>query len=118
MGKLRRVKNGGKCADIFQSNLEVPWTPEQAANYQKFNTYVNDNVLEPLQAINFTIEGNSGKYPDQWRLYYEFASLNFVTNICETGFNAGHSTFMWLNVNPDVHVYSFDIGIHRYIYFN
>ena len=30
------------------------------------------------------------------------------------GFNAGHSTFMWLNANPDVHVYSFDIGEHKY----
>ena len=30
------------------------------------------------------------------------------------GFNAGHSTFMWLNAKPKVHVYSFDIGKHRY----
>ena len=30
------------------------------------------------------------------------------------GFNAGHSTFMWLNANPNVHVYSFDIGEHKY----
>ena len=29
--------------------------------------------------------------------------------MCEVGFNAGHSTALWLHANPLVHVHSFDI---------
>ncbi len=31
-----------------------------------------------------------------------------------SGFNAGHSAFMWLNSNPHLHLYSFDLGEHSY----
>ncbi|KAK2145072.1 hypothetical protein LSH36_704g00025 [Paralvinella palmiformis] len=41
--------------------------------------------------------------------------INIPTDtICETGFNAGRSTFGWLTINPDAHVYAFDIGQHPY----
>ena len=30
--------------------------------------------------------------------------------MCETGFNAGHSTLIWLLANPNAKVYSFDIN--------
>ncbi len=112
--KLRRHKSGVTCADVFGGNLSVPWTPEQAKRAKLFDAKVTEQVILPLLQQNFTIEGNSGTYPDQWRLYFELANLDFVKVICETGFNAGHSAFMWLNVNPDVRVYSFDIGIHHY----
>ena len=32
--------------------------------------------------------------------------------MCETGFNAGHSTLIWLLANPSVKVYSFDLNRH------
>ena len=32
--------------------------------------------------------------------------------MCETGFNAGHSTLIWLLANPNVKVYSFDLNRH------
>ncbi len=30
------------------------------------------------------------------------------------GFNAGHNTFMWFAADPHLHVYSFDLGEHKY----
>ena len=39
-------------------------------------------------------------------------SLSFVKTVCETGFNAGHSTLIWLLANPNVKVYSFDLNRH------
>eukprot|EP00434_Breviolum_minutum_P007551 symbB.v1.2.006665.t1/scaffold372.1/size218212/17 len=37
-----------------------------------------------------------------------------VKNICEVGFNAGHSTAIYLNANPEAKVFSFDIGQFPY----
>ncbi len=34
--------------------------------------------------------------------------------ISTSGFNAGHSAFLWLNSKPDVRVFSFDLGQHSY----
>ena len=39
-------------------------------------------------------------------------SLSFIKTVCETGFNAGHSTLIWLLANPNAKVYSFDLGGH------
>ena len=39
-------------------------------------------------------------------------SMSWVKTVCETGFNAGHSTLIWLLANPQAHVYSFDINLH------
>lgn len=33
-----------------------------------------------------------------------------MRTVCETGFNVGYSTHLWLAANPNIHVYSFDIG--------
>ena len=35
--------------------------------------------------------------------------------VCETGFNVGHSSLLWLAANPDINVVSFDIGVHDYV---
>ena len=60
------------------------------------------------------VEGNTGKYPEQTLTYRRMVRMPFVRTVCETGFNAGHSTFTWLSENPHVRVYSFDIGTHKY----
>ena len=39
-----------------------------------------------------------------------FCRLSFVKTVCETGFNAGHSSLLWLLANPNVKVYSFDLN--------
>ena len=38
--------------------------------------------------------------------------MSFVKTVCETGFNAGHSTLIWLLANPNAKVYSFDLNKH------
>ena len=38
-----------------------------------------------------------------------------VREVMEIGFNAGHSSYLFLSVRPDVHVVSFDIGDHEYV---
>jgi len=39
-----------------------------------------------------------------------------VKHICETGFNAGHSSFNWLTSNDKATVQSFDLGVHKYAF--
>ena len=60
------------------------------------------------------IEGNSGKYWYQSRLYHWLAGQPWVNTVCETGFNAGHSTLQWLTGSDNTKVYSFDIDSHYY----
>ena len=57
---------------------------------------------------------NSGSVKSQSRLYYWLAGRKWVNTICETGFNAGHSTLQWLAGSNHTKVYSFDIGIYNY----
>ena len=60
------------------------------------------------------IEGNSGLYTYQSRLYHWLAGRPWVNTVCETGFNAGHSTLQWLTGSDYAKVYSFDIVSHYY----
>ena len=38
------------------------------------------------------------------------ARKDHVRTVCETGFNGGHSTYMWLTSHPSSKVMSFDLG--------
>ena len=99
------------CADIFDGRLGLHWTPKQLEYTKLFNSRVRDIVMKYNSGL---IEGNSGHHRDMLKLYSEIARLDFIRTVCETGFNAGHSTFMWLNTNPELIVYSFDIDMHNY----
>jgi predicted O-methyltransferase YrrM len=54
------------------------------------------------------VEGHIMEDDKQAKKYAEYAKRTNVQNICETGFNAGHSALLFLLANPDAHVYSFD----------
>jgi Methyltransferase domain len=43
------------------------------------------------------------------------ATTPSVKTILEVGFNAGHSSYVFLNARPDIRVLSFDLGEHRYV---
>ena len=60
------------------------------------------------------VGGSSGGAKHQSRLYHWLAGRPWVNTICETGFNAGHSTLQWLTGSDHTKVYSFDIASHYY----
>lgn len=59
------------------------------------------------------IEGHTNMVPDAMKVINELAANPDVRNICEIGFNGGHSTLRWL-LRSQAHVYSFDLGVHLY----
>jgi hypothetical protein len=53
--------------------------------------------------------GNIAWHPSQLYYYARFASLDWISNICEIGYGAGHSTVLYLSINTKAHIYSFDL---------
>lgn len=60
-------------------------------------------------------EGNCRNINNQLIILQLLASNSNIKNILEIGFNAGHSSDLFLNINPDCTVTSFDIGLHSYV---
>ncbi len=109
---MLQAQTSNSCPDLFNGNLALDLTEKQARQLELFNQQIEDVIYRHNSGR--VIEGHSGNHHDMQRLYFEIARLDFIKTVCETGFNAGHSTFMWLNANPDLVVYSFDIDMHNY----
>lgn len=98
--------------------------------YDKKVTSQSNIIISELERIikacNEKLEGNT---------FYEHETENFVVstafakkrlnlfhlsstarNILEIGFNAGHSTLLYLLSNPSSQIYLFDLGEHSYSY--
>jgi len=60
------------------------------------------------------VEGHSGSVIKQTMALHYLAARPSIRNVCETGFNLGHSSFNFLTANSKVIVHSFDIGTHNY----
>ncbi len=72
------------------------------------------SLTEYLKQKGYTeFEGNSGQIPGQTHLLH-LLSLE-AKNILEIGFNAGHSSEIFLKANPESKVVSFDIEQHDYV---
>jgi hypothetical protein len=69
-----------------------------------------NEVLKPFVLV----EGFVAQEPEEVKEYVLLARDLYVKTICETGFNAGHSTLLWLLANPNAKVYSFDLGQYPY----
>lgn len=63
-------------------------------------------------------EGNIAASEKAMAMYYHVARGPTVKNICEIGFNAGHSAALFMNANPEANLYSFDIGQFGYTHGN
>jgi len=75
-------------------------------NFENLNDFLNSVGIVP-------VEGNSDQIPDQTN---DLAVLSkSAKNIMEIGFNAGHSSVVFLKNNPDCKVVSFDLGEHSYV---
>lgn len=59
-------------------------------------------------------EGNCRNCNKQLIILQLLCSGSNIKHILEIGFNAGHSSDLFLNINPDCTVTSFDIGYHSY----
>ncbi|ELT94382.1 hypothetical protein CAPTEDRAFT_193008 [Capitella teleta] len=80
-----------------------------------YKTY--DEYTKKLADISkgMTREGTSLAYPEESLVLWNIISkVPYIKTVCETGFNTGEGTVLWLTARPDVHVYSFDIGGHPY----
>jgi hypothetical protein len=53
--------------------------------------------------------GNIAWHPSQLYYYAHAVSYDWIANICEIGYGAGHSTLLYLVMNPNANVYSFDL---------
>ena len=53
--------------------------------------------------------GSIAAHRNQIDFYYRTATSPAVRTICEVGFNAGHSTALWLAANPAATIHSFDL---------
>ena len=65
----------------------------------------------------YDMEGHSDQVPKQKEVLSQLASHNSVKTILEIGFNAGHSSDIFLSSNPYVKVVSFDLGEHQCVQF-
>jgi hypothetical protein len=59
-------------------------------------------------------DSNVWRYPEEAKVLHLLGLQPHVRTICETGFNAGHSAYVWLITNPNVTVISFDLGNNNY----
>jgi hypothetical protein len=69
-----------------------------------------NEVLRPFVLV----EGFVAQEPEEVKEYVSLARDLYVKTICETGYNAGHSTLLWMLANPEAQVYSFDLGQYPY----
>jgi len=58
--------------------------------------------------------GSIAGHRSQRDFYYRLAGSPAIRTICEVGFNAGHSTAIWLSANPSARVVSFDLFMNRF----
>ena len=93
------------CDNLFKG-FQFP--VEFNEQWDNFITYMNKVLMN-----HGNLEGHIGDVLPQKILYYKLSKLEFVKNICEIGFNSGHSAFIWL-FGSEVNLYSFDIASHGY----
>ncbi len=104
-----------KCED-FYSNTSVQefyshcYHEEMKQLEQRLSEVLKNLKLSGLQ------EGHNGRVGREPSLkcIFDIASNIKFTNVCEIGFNAGHSALNWLVANEHSHVYSWDIGRWHY----
>lgn len=93
------------------SDERRPWWEESSPENAKSLALYFDR--EARRYFVYT-EGNIAASEKALSMYFHVARGPTVKNICEVGFNAGHSAAVFLNANPQATVHSFDIGQFPY----
>jgi len=99
---------------IFKGIFEIA-VPEEDPGLKLYQELIAPHEAVVNQNSQGGIEGHSGQLTHQTNVYRQLARLPWVKTICETGFNAGHSSLNLLTSNPDIKLYSFDLGGHPYV---
>jgi len=101
------------CDQLFGLNTAAAtfsFSSEYQAGFPAFESAVKNSTN------NEVIEGHSMQLPTQVKVLHYLTSRLTVNNICETGFNGGHSSFNYLTANRHSVLHSFDLGSHKYAY--
>ena len=108
------VKSGSPfCQDLFARDFQGG-EKQYNQKFQREMDRLHDFIRVQLNTTR--IEGNSVYHMEEGLAYWEliYRTSSTVRTICETGFNAGHSTLLWLMANKHANVFSFDLGEHDY----
>ena len=95
-------------------SLDTRWVKYLTLLHRLTHAYRNllqfeDTIVRSLQGIQKAgIIGNIPWYELQTYYYASAVVSPSVRTICEVGFGAGHSTVLYLSMNPLAHVYTFD----------
>jgi predicted O-methyltransferase YrrM len=117
-----KLKHERRQEEIYLNNFTIDFiNNDDFNNILKNNKHHLDKLKEIILSTGETLEGN---------IFYEhntFKELDFFNkqvnlfssarnkkHILEIGFNAGHSTLLFLLASPDSIVYCFDICEHKY----
>ena len=95
------------------SNLFISEVNNQFLNSKYFKSK-SDNMANKLKTAGNVTEGYSGLRPIQVFFYILLARQSWVRQVCEIGFNAGHSALYWLASSNNTRLVSFDLGSHDY----
>ena len=111
------VPPGEKKCDIWEraGKTGKPWHTESYIKNRSNFEMEFKRVLKYIRKSRRQMEGHSADLPELTRMYLSIVNTSsFIRTVCETGFNAGHSSLSWLTGNVHTHVYSFDLGGHPY----
>lgn len=97
-------------APLAQGDSKPWWEVSSEENAKSLALYFD---REARRYFVYT-EGTIASSEKAFEMYFHVARGPTVKNICEVGFNAGHSAAIYLNANPQAKVYSFDIGQFSY----
>ena len=79
--------------------------------YRSKRTDLENNLRQLLPG---SVESHSGNSDVKTVLYHLLGRQEWIKTVCEIGFNAGHSSLVWLTASNKTFVYSFDIAEHTY----
>ena len=81
--------------------------------YFYINNYYMSSLIDFLNTQG--VEQFSQQNPQQVDSLKRLVSGDDIKSVLEIGFNAGHFSDNFLSSNPNIHVLSFDLGIHDYV---
>jgi predicted O-methyltransferase YrrM len=83
--------------------------------FEKTNLGTLESYLTSCGFNVETFEGHVNQVPNQANILSSYLATLNIKNVLEIGFNAGHSSDVFLKSNDNVTVTSFDIGTHNYV---